>query len=216
MGKATKSQQTQSVAVRTPRQERSRHKIELMLEAAMRLLDKGGYAALTTNAIAATAGVSIGTLYQYFPNKAAILDTLAEREVASLSERITAVMTDAAPLDPQARVARIVRAVAAGYGRRNEVHRLVMEHSLGRGSQRLTPTINRLIELMTADARPGASGPAAPMSHAEAFVVSHAFVGVMRAMIIGHGKDGPPPEEIERAMARMLTSFVAAGRSSIR
>jgi DNA-binding transcriptional regulator YbjK len=69
---AVKDEKIQRLAPRQPRQERARHKVALILEAAMRLLGKGGAAALTTNAVAETAGVSIGTLYQYFANKEAI------------------------------------------------------------------------------------------------------------------------------------------------
>jgi len=48
-------------APRKPRQERALHKVELILEATMRLIEKGGIEAFNTNAVAATAGVSIGT-----------------------------------------------------------------------------------------------------------------------------------------------------------
>ena len=61
---------------RKPRQARSQHKVELMLEAAMRLLAESDVGALTTNAVAAKAGVSIGTLYQYFAHRDAIIDAL--------------------------------------------------------------------------------------------------------------------------------------------
>ncbi len=91
-----KETQTQLLTVRKPRQPRARHKVELILEAAIRLLDKGGLPMLTTNAVADTAGVSIGTIYQYFPNKEAILEALADREIAVLSARVLAVL-DAPP-----------------------------------------------------------------------------------------------------------------------
>ena len=48
---------------------------------ATRIFDERGYRATTTNHIAAAAGVSIGSLYQYFPNKDALLAALAERHV---------------------------------------------------------------------------------------------------------------------------------------
>jgi len=71
-----KSTEKQDVGVRSPRQQRSRQKVELILEATVRVLDRDGMEGLTTNAVAAAAGVSIGTLYQYFRNKEAILDAL--------------------------------------------------------------------------------------------------------------------------------------------
>ncbi|TCK99757.1 TetR family transcriptional regulator [Shimia isoporae] len=56
-----------------PKQERARATYEAILEAAARILVRGGLDALNTNRVAEVAGVSIGTLYQYFPTKQAIL-----------------------------------------------------------------------------------------------------------------------------------------------
>jgi AcrR family transcriptional regulator len=64
---------------KTPQQQRSRVTVEAILEAAGLLLAKKGYAASSTNAIARRAGVSIGSLYQYFPNKDSIFLALMER-----------------------------------------------------------------------------------------------------------------------------------------
>jgi AcrR family transcriptional regulator len=52
-----------------------------MLDAAVKLLRRGGAAAVTTNRIAETAGVSIGSVYQYFPNKHALFAALHERHI---------------------------------------------------------------------------------------------------------------------------------------
>lgn len=64
-----------------PQQRRSRETVERILDAAARIFDESGYAA-TTNEIAAEANLSVGSLYQYFPNKDALLVALAERHVA--------------------------------------------------------------------------------------------------------------------------------------
>ncbi len=69
--------------VTTPRkkagQTRSADTIKVILEAAARILEERGLAGYNTNAIAERAGVSIGSLYQYFPNKHAITRALIER-----------------------------------------------------------------------------------------------------------------------------------------
>jgi AcrR family transcriptional regulator len=62
-----------------PRQERSRATVDAMLDACAEGLLSRGYDALTTNAISERAGVSIGTLYEYFPNREAIAAALASR-----------------------------------------------------------------------------------------------------------------------------------------
>lgn len=61
-----------------PNQARSQATVEAILESAAHILSSEGYEALTTNAIAARAGVSIGSLYQYFPTKEAIIAELVE------------------------------------------------------------------------------------------------------------------------------------------
>ena len=66
---------------KSPVQQRSVASVEAILTAAAQIFDAEGYAAGTTNHIAARAGVSIGTLYQYFPNKEALAVTLLERHL---------------------------------------------------------------------------------------------------------------------------------------
>ncbi len=64
---------------RTPKQERAQATVDAILEAAAQLLVAGGMERLSTNRIAKRAGVSVGTLYQYFPDKEAVVVALGER-----------------------------------------------------------------------------------------------------------------------------------------
>ena len=201
---SVKPSKIQRLEARVPRQERARQKVELILEAAMRLLDKGGLPLLTTNAVAETAGVSIGTLYQYFPNKEAILDALADHEMAALSARVLGVLQDPSGISHEARIGRIVSAVAASYGERRRVHRLVLEHSLSRGARRVAPLVERIMALLTSGSNPTAERS---LSEAEAFVLTNAFVGVMRAMITRPDASAPTQPQIEEALARLIVNF---------
>jgi len=65
-------------ARRKPRQQRSQQRVASIIGAAGQLLEEVGYIALTTNAIAARAGTSIGSLYQFFPNKEAVVAELVK------------------------------------------------------------------------------------------------------------------------------------------
>jgi len=71
-----------------PRQARSVATFEAILEAAARILESLGFAGFNTNAVAELAGVSIGSIYQYFPSKDALIVELIRRERAKLSNRI--------------------------------------------------------------------------------------------------------------------------------
>ena len=65
---------------RAPRQARSQITVTAILDAALRVLTSQGYEKCTTNVVAEVAGVSIGSLYEYFPNKQALVAAVAERE----------------------------------------------------------------------------------------------------------------------------------------
>lgn len=71
---------------RAPRQERGRRRVEKILDASAELFAEVGFDGATTNAIAARAETSIGSLYQFFPNKEAILHALNARYLAQLRE----------------------------------------------------------------------------------------------------------------------------------
>lgn len=69
---------------RAPQQERGQRRLDKILEAAGKVIAKVGYEAATTNAIARQARTSIGSLYQFFPNKEAILQALADRYLSEM------------------------------------------------------------------------------------------------------------------------------------
>ena len=75
---------------KTAHQERAARTVDAILEGAAHILETLGFEGYTTNAIAERAGVSIGSLYQYFPNKDAVTVALIEREAAVLVSEIKA------------------------------------------------------------------------------------------------------------------------------
>src|SRR5690349_24836551 len=92
---------------RIPRQTRAEETVAAIVEASAQVLEAGGLASFTTNAAAERAGVSIGTLYQYFADKQALLRALAKREM----KRTVAAVATALHGDPQAPVEDRVRAM---------------------------------------------------------------------------------------------------------
>ncbi len=77
---------------RIPKQERSRKRYEEILDTAANLFLEKGFDGTTTNEIAARAGISIGSVYQYFDNKKAIVAGLTERYIATLAKITDQVM----------------------------------------------------------------------------------------------------------------------------
>lgn len=74
-----------------PAQGRSRFTVRQIVEAAARVFEERGYAGANTNRIAERAGVSIGSLYQYFPNKESILAVLLEQHTQEVANAVEAI-----------------------------------------------------------------------------------------------------------------------------
>ncbi|WP_202864133.1 TetR/AcrR family transcriptional regulator [Mycobacterium sp. MFM001] len=75
---------------RVPQQQRSRLMVKRILDAAKTVLIERGYDDATTNRIAEAAGISPGSLYQYFPNKETIIAAVIDRYTDHIADRVTA------------------------------------------------------------------------------------------------------------------------------
>lgn len=93
-----------------PRQARSAARVEHLLDAAAGVFEDVGYDAATTNLVAARAGVPVGTLYRWFPDKAALAEALTDRYLAVLVEVYDSLVEE---LTPDQSIADFLRAVMA-------------------------------------------------------------------------------------------------------
>ncbi|HDR9582259.1 TPA: TetR/AcrR family transcriptional regulator [Burkholderia stabilis] len=107
---------------KAPRQRRSVATVDAIVEAAARILERDGFDGYTTNAVAALAGVSIGSLYQYFPNRDALTAALVERESAHLLDDVERAVTLSSCDDV---LRALVRAAVAHQMRRPVLARLI-------------------------------------------------------------------------------------------
>jgi AcrR family transcriptional regulator len=96
---------------RQPRQARSRAMVERILDAAARVLEEVGYHGASTNRIAAAAGVSPGSVYQYFTDKDEIVATIICRLIEDFAEDIAPALRHAAIVDPASGVRTVLEAV---------------------------------------------------------------------------------------------------------
>lgn len=92
-----------------PKQARSEALVEAVLQAAVQVLAKEGVSRFTMARVAETAGVSVGSLYQYFPNKAALLFRLQSDEWRETGQLLRTILEDRA-LPPLVRLRRLVHA----------------------------------------------------------------------------------------------------------
>lgn len=120
---------TQLKPRKAPLQARSKATVDAILSAAAQVLKRKGYAAATTDRIAERAGVSVGSLYQYFPNKDAILVALAERHIDEgfglVRELLVEALQEAPPAELLLR--RFVVAMVALHENEPELHRVLFE-----------------------------------------------------------------------------------------
>jgi len=119
--------QTRTTPRKRPRQERSRATVDAILSATARVLVRHGYDDLTTNAVATAAGVSIGSLYQYFPNKTALVAALLDRHIEDMNKAVLAELARVARL-PLAQASRcVVELTIRAHAVDPELHRVLTE-----------------------------------------------------------------------------------------
>ncbi|GAA6143211.1 TetR/AcrR family transcriptional regulator [Hydrogenophaga sp. 5NK40-0174] len=94
---------------RVPSQARSVALVDAILEASTRVFDLRGFDGATTNEMADVAGVSVGSLYQYFPDKLAILTALHEQHVRQTMSSVAAVMEEALASKPVLPLREVLR-----------------------------------------------------------------------------------------------------------
>lgn len=97
MARASSRKKTSKAAAggrRSPKQARARALVDAVVEATAQVLREGGPEAANTNRIAERAGVSIGSLYQYFPNKTALFTAVSERHVEQLEHEVQSLIAE--------------------------------------------------------------------------------------------------------------------------
>jgi len=119
--------QGRSIPRKTPRQQRSKATVDAILKAASRILVDEGYEATTTRGVAERAGVSIGSLYQYFPSKEALVMAIAERQMERVRIHVTEALADAAnaPLPEVARL--LAQGIIGAYAENPRLYQEVFE-----------------------------------------------------------------------------------------
>ena len=191
---------------KAPTQARAQGTVDTILEASAQILQKEGEAALTTNRIAAHAGFSIGTLYQYFPNREAILAAMATREQAHILAKLEAVLARLDPAAPEPTVREAIAALLGAFRGRHGVRRAVIL-----GVMRRMPDDPRasagVAEPLLAALEARCAGHFAPLGDAGRFVLLRAISGAVRAA---------PSSSARRASSSGATSSPCPAAASAR
>ncbi|MGB3651848.1 MAG: TetR/AcrR family transcriptional regulator [Rivularia sp. (in: cyanobacteria)] len=127
-----------------PQQERSRITVEAILEATAHILAEEGYDKTNTNHIAERAGVSIGSLYQYFPNKESLMVALMEKHAGEMLELVKSKLNNLFDSPLEIAIPELVRAVIAAHAINPRLHQVLHEE---------IPRSERLQQMQRADER---------------------------------------------------------------
>ena len=192
---------------RRPVQERSLATVEAILQAAAQVFERHGYAAGTTNRIAERAGVSIGTLYQYFPNKDAILVALVHEHLAESTAALQPHLdrlNHGAGFDDV--LPDIVHAMVAMHALAPGLHRVLFEET------QLPPTLraeldeleDRLVEAAASALAADRDSSLADLRLSARIVIS-TIEGLTHRLVLR-----PPPGVTPEAVASEITEVVRA------
>ncbi len=110
-----------------PQQDRSRLTVEAILEATTRILIEEGYDKANTNHIAERAGISVGSLYQYFPNKEALMTALIEQHAQQMAELAENNLNHLFDSPPEIAIPALVKVVIAAHAIDPKLHQVLSE-----------------------------------------------------------------------------------------
>jgi AcrR family transcriptional regulator len=175
-----------------PAQERSRETVEAILEATAHILARDGYDKTSTNRVAEAAGVSIGSLYQYFPNKDALVGALLEDYARRLISLVETSAVELAEVPLEQATQRIVRAVFAFHRSAPKLHRVLFQQITSAGNvERRNALLHNAHQLFLRYFQHHASELRVQDLDMAAFTAMHAVEGIAHAAVLS------APERLE-------------------
>jgi AcrR family transcriptional regulator len=202
---------------RAPAQKRALQTQELIFEAATRLLEQEGLKGFNTNRLAELSGFSVGTVYQYFANKEAILVALGQREIdkvlaglqRNLREHAAALMDD----DPQVRIRAAVKMMLGAFGGRQRARKILVEAAIARGrTDVLDRPVLAMAALLSSEGITRSGAAPVKLSAESAFVLTQAVIGALRAALLREPAMLKRPA-FEDALVRLISGYLLHGRA---
>ena len=180
--------------------------MEAILEAAARILDRQGWKGFTTNAVAEVAGVSIGSLYQYFPNKLALVEAILR---SHFDDVLSALRFPDLPASRMERIEGLVSGMIAAHSIHPSLHRVLLE-DLPRG--KISQSIHQKFEreywsIYTKLIAPNEGSCASPRIVVRAQVLSAAISGAIHDA----ARKGTLSSAVfEQELIRLVDAYVSA------
>lgn len=201
---------------KSPRQERSRAMVDVLLEAAIRVLLEDGYEAMTTAGIAERAGVSVGSLYQYFPNKEALVASIVERHAAAILVVMEGALDRAGSSGVEAGLRAFVRASLDARRVAPALHKILIEQvpRVGRVAEALDTS--RKIVALLARYLEGHRAKLAVSDVRLAAIVVETSVEALTHRVVTEHPDLIGTAHLEAEISALVLSYLLAPRSGDR
>ncbi|MGA8443546.1 MAG: TetR/AcrR family transcriptional regulator [Candidatus Sulfotelmatobacter sp.] len=186
---------------KAPGQARSQETVGVILEASARILESDGLRAFNTNAIAAKAGVSIGSLYQYFPNKDSIVLALIGSFEKAFHDTVVQAVRDGKGEGLKSRLRLVVRALVSAHYYRPRLSRVLETEEERLGSEADSAAFHEsMLQLL----RDHQKEVAVPVSRATERVV----IAVLRALVDLGLASGASPRSTEQRALRAICGYL--------
>src|SRR5258707_34131 len=167
---------------RAPQQQRSVETTEAIYEATARILESAEPSELTTIRIAELSGYGVGTVYDYFPNKEAILVAMARRELERTFRSVQKAMTADGRRGAESMTRLGLRALIRGFGGRQKLRRILLETMIAQGhSLELAEPVERITQHLLGTEIGVSGAPMRRLRPESLYVLTRAIVGVIRA-----------------------------------
>jgi AcrR family transcriptional regulator len=203
-----KARSVRTKARKKPQQDRSAAMVEAILAAAARVFVDEGYARATTNRIAAAAGVSVGSLYQYFPSKDAIAVELLRRYREGLVDLVAERLRKLDEITFESLVRALLGALLRAEGINPALHRVLIEQVLRTTARREILGFEERIEGLLADALRAAGDRVSVDDYPlAAFVLVRVVLAVVHAAVVDHPRYNTPA--LVNELTRLVMGYVA-------
>ena len=170
-----------------PKQERARETVEAILTATARILVRDGFERASTNRIADLAGVSVGSLYQYFPNKQSLVAALMERHIRDMYAVLEREISRLPALPLRRAVRELVELMIRAHAVEPKLHRVFAEQVPRVGPLERIVELERRFEELTRDVLESLSPRVRPRNlEIAAFVVIQAVEALTHAAVLYH------------------------------
>lgn len=192
-----------------PTQARAAATIDAIVEAASQILQREGEDAVTTGRIAERAGVSIGSLYQYFPNRDAILIALNARQREEIVAEVAKSLSEIEGKNGEEIVRRVIATLVATFRPRRSRRRLVALASALRAERgdETGVLLDRIGDLIMAMSRKFPRAPVRPLTRVSAYVLTRAVMGAIRSAVVENSRVLDDPE-FEEELARLANAYL--------